>query len=290
MFFFSSLRSSSTKLSFKIAPYCLSKVNSSLNPPAFNLARIVKETCGEDDFLMHLSDESSLFGVADGVGGWTSQGIDPKLFTSALIQSIKSEFSTSFQSPLVDLVQKAYEKMRLERKEIRFGSCTLALLNFDSSTSLLKSYNLGDSGFLVVRDGKIVWKSTEQQHYFNAPFQIGLNDGAPADSPLKGDTSVFSVRSGDVLVVGTDGLFDNLFEEEILKVVAQHSSQKDADSFVQEVARDLAMKAKRIGESQTAASPFAKKALEDGKYFRGGKNDDTTVLVAIFARSEKSEL
>jgi protein phosphatase PTC7 len=32
--------------------------------------------------------------------------------------------------------------------------------------------NIGDSGFLVVRRGKVVHRSQEQQHYFNTPFQV----------------------------------------------------------------------------------------------------------------------
>ena len=38
----------------------------------------------------------------------------------------------------------------------------------------LYSANLGDSGFMIVRDGKVLTKSKEQVHYFNAPFQLTL--------------------------------------------------------------------------------------------------------------------
>ena len=34
--------------------------------------------------------------------------------------------------------------------------------------------NLGDSGFLLIRDGEVVHRSVEQQHYFNTPFQLGV--------------------------------------------------------------------------------------------------------------------
>ena len=36
----------------------------------------------------------------------------------------------------------------------------------------LYTANIGDSGFLVVRHGKVVHRSQEQQHYFNTPFQV----------------------------------------------------------------------------------------------------------------------
>ena len=284
----------SAKLTYRIAPYCLSKTDSASNPPVFDLTKIKNETCGEDDFVISALQEDlsiqkpSLFGVDNGVGGWRNQGIDPKLFTNALINSIKSEFVTSFKEPLKTIVSKAYENVKVVHKQIRYGSCTLALLSYNPSSNSLNSYNLGDSGFMLIRDGKVVWKSTEQQHFFNAPFQIGLNDGKPADSPLDADTSSFVVRSGDVVIVGTDGLFDNLFEADVLKIVSKHQSQKESFDFPHIVARELAFLAKRIGESPNVKSPFSKHAIESGKYYFGGKNDDTTVLVAVFMLEEKS--
>jgi len=44
--------------------------------------------------------------------------------------------------------------------------------------SAIYTANLGDSGFRVVRAGKIVHRSQEQQHYFNTPFQLAV---APSD-------------------------------------------------------------------------------------------------------------
>lgn len=35
--------------------------------------------------------------------------------------------------------------------------------------------NLGDSGLIIFRDGNIVFKTVEQQHYFNCPYQLGTD-------------------------------------------------------------------------------------------------------------------
>lgn len=37
----------------------------------------------------------------------------------------------------------------------------------------LHAANLGDSGFMVIRGNKILFKSPQQQHKFNFPFQLG---------------------------------------------------------------------------------------------------------------------
>ena len=52
------------------------------------------------------------------------------------------------------------------------GSSTACIVSLHREERTIYSANLGDSGFLVVRDGEIVHRSTEQQHYFNAPYQL----------------------------------------------------------------------------------------------------------------------
>ena len=44
----------------------------------------------------------------------------------------------------------------------------------DKKSQTLHSANLGDSGFLVIRQGSVVHHSSEQQHYFNTPYQLAL--------------------------------------------------------------------------------------------------------------------
>lgn len=39
------------------------------------------------------------------------------------------------------------------------------------------------------------------------------------DTPEDSDNYQLRVREGDLLILGTDGIFDNLFEEEILEIV-----------------------------------------------------------------------
>jgi len=58
------------------------------------------------------------------------------------------------------------------------GSCTACVVALHREESAIYTANLGDSGFRVVRAGKIVHRSQEQQHYFNTPFQLAV---APSD-------------------------------------------------------------------------------------------------------------
>ena len=61
------------------------------------------------------------------------------------------------------------------------GSSTACILALEGDT--LHAANLGDSGFMVVRRNKMLFKSRSQQHQFNFPFQLGRGGRVPFDSP-----------------------------------------------------------------------------------------------------------
>lgn len=95
------------------------------------------------------------------------------------------------------------------------GSSTACVLILNRENSTVYTANIGDSGFIVVREGTIVHRSEEQQHYFNTPFQLSLpppghGDNVLSDSPESADSLSFPVLDGDVILVATDGVFDNV--------------------------------------------------------------------------------
>lgn len=49
----------------------------------------------------------------------------------------------------------------------------------------LHAINLGDSGFIVVRDGRTIFQSPVQQHDFNLTYQLESGNGA--DLPSSGE-------------------------------------------------------------------------------------------------------
>lgn len=52
----------------------------------------------------------------------------------------------------------------------------------------LHAINLGDSGFMVVRDGSTVFRSPVQQHDFNFTYQ--LESGNSGDLPSSGQVNL----------------------------------------------------------------------------------------------------
>jgi len=98
---------------------------------------------------------------------------------------------------------------------------------------------------------------------------------------------VFSLQvvSGDVLVAGTDGLFDNLYDNELIGIVT-HSTRTGLDP--QLTAHNIAALARERSEDRNRQTPFSTAAQEAGFRFYGGKMDDITVIVS-FVTTIKSD-
>mmetsp|Transcript_10794 Transcript_10794/g.18100 ORF Transcript_10794/g.18100 Transcript_10794/m.18100 type:complete len:118 (+) Transcript_10794:180-533(+) len=99
-----------------------------------------------------------------------------------------------------------------------------------------------------------IQKSREQQHSFNIPFQLSHLPGTQhlkilkeqkkvqefkklqrvllnrdlmcQDDPSLADEYNLELQEDDVIVTGTDGLFDNLFTHEIISIVHQYKQRQ----------------------------------------------------------------
>ncbi|KAJ1849345.1 hypothetical protein LPJ70_000528 [Coemansia sp. RSA 2708] len=194
-----------------------------IDPDADELAT----SAGEDAFF-HRADA---LGIADGVGGWAGvKDADPSLFARRLMHHVCREvqryediddelFSYYFEAAPVDVLRRAYEITADEMEALAMrGSSTACVVVLRGDE--LRVANLGDCGLTVVRQGDMVYRTEEQQHSFNFPYQLGTE--AHSDSPSDAQVFRLKIQKGDVIIVGSDGVFDNLFDEDILEEVNQH--------------------------------------------------------------------
>ena len=95
---------------------------------------------------------------------------------------------------------------------------------------------------------------------------------------------VFSVpvAPGDVIIAGTDGLFDNLYNNEITAVVV-HAMRAGLGSQV--TAQKIAALARQRAQDKDRQTPFSTAAQDAGFRYYGGKLDDITVVVSYVASS-----
>lgn len=121
------------------------------------------------------------------------------------------------KTPL-DVLVESYNSLLENKDPNLIGSSTACIIVFNRESKYMHSANLGDSGFVIIRNNKIVHRSQEQYHYFNAPFQLALlpnltgEDSLFNDKPQSASLSSFELAEGDFIVLATDGLWDNLSE------------------------------------------------------------------------------
>lgn len=92
----------------------------------------------------------------------------------------------------------------------------------------------------------------------------------------------FPVAPGDAIVAGTDGLFDNLYNNEITAVVV-HAIR--AGFGPQVTAQKIAALARQRAQDKDRQTPFSTAAQDAGFRYYGGKLDDITVVVSYITSS-----
>lgn len=228
---------------------------------------------GEDAYFT--SFDGKCFGVFDGVGGWQSLGVDSGLYSKGLAESTKQAYVEALESgdeipEPQHLLHKGYEKVTHIT-----GSCTACVLLVKGD--VLYSANLGDSGFLLVRHEQVAYRTKEQQHSFNFPYQLGTDS---TDMPLDSDTHMLTLLPGDYIVAATDGVFDNLFDAEILYIVNKARNEGVPPS---EVAARIVKSAYDRGSCTSGVqTPFREGVQKLGYQFEGGKLDDNTAVCVEF--------
>lgn len=180
---------------------------------------------GEDAFF---TDEAcGAVGVADGVGGWASSGVDPGVFSRRLMRhchaGLSSQASRSDAPSLRDAISSSAEAFASH--ETVEGSSTLLLAQLESS-GMLQILNVGDSALMVYRpamkqiDGKkmlwprLVFRTQEGTYGFNFPYQVSAST-LQEECDSNALELHLAVRPGDVILAVTDGVTDNLFDNHL---------------------------------------------------------------------------
>jgi len=230
---------------------------------------------------------ADVIGVADGVGGWRAYGVDPGQFSLNLMQNcerlVKAGYFVNNQPS--QLLASGFREMQESKRPI-IGSSTACVAILNHEDCKLYTANIGDSGFLVFRGGKVVHRSHEQQHYFNTPFQLSLPPSNMAadvlsDAPESADQYEFSVEDGDVIMLATDGVFDNIPDSILVEEIGILQNGPLDAANIQAVANSIALIARKLSQDETFLSPFAKNARANGFWnVIGGKEDDVTVILA----------
>ena len=281
---------------------------------------------GQDAFFAaKLRPNATAFGIADGVGGWATSGVDPAEFSHGFchyMAKIALERTYGQLSPRM-LMEIGYQNI-IDDPAVGAGGST-ACIGIAGPDGCLEMANLGDSGFLQLRLGAVHHYSNPQTHAFNTPYQLSIIPpkviaqsaifgGMPlSDLPEQAEVSTGQLRHGDVLILATDGVWDNLNPQEVLNtvssqmrahgawtetenqglVVSDHiadltrpgglGDKKGRQTIQGVVAAAVAGEAKIASMNERRDGPFAKEVQkyypEEG--YHGGKVDDICVIALL---------
>lgn len=247
------------------------------------------------------TDAFVAFGVADGVFMWRNLGIDAGMFSRRLMGVASAAFGgdhdaseTAPERAPTDKIRSPEALLRTAFDEVTAegikGSTTACIATIDAAHGVMRTANVGDSGFMLVRGdpGKreVAHRSPHQEHEFGRPFQLGHHDAS--DDPRDAMLTTFPLEPGDVIVMGSDGLWDNLSESEILAVVEQSFESTGYQRGMGAESRAAAARASgAVVSAAYAASmdkrrttPYSLAATENfDMVYSGGKKDDITAVV-----------
>lgn len=262
-------------------------------------------------------------------------GVDPADFSHGfcdyMAAAAYSYSQTDTQRPITarSLMQAGYEAICADPSVPAGGSTAVVGLLDPKGT--LEVANLGDSGYIHLRLNAVHHYSEPQIHAFNTPFQLSVipplilrrmqafGGSQLADMPSDAEVFRHNLRHGDVLVFATDGVWDNLFNQDILRIVsaamtstgawiggdagaiqvypdlsgltdatATEGTAKVASTLQGLIATGITTAAKAASVNSKLNGPFAK---EVKKYYpqetwHGGKVDDICVIAVVVSENK----
>ncbi|KAJ6132729.1 hypothetical protein N7471_007944 [Penicillium samsonianum] len=270
---------------------------------AFFVTRIGNRISGHQD----TNAEAVAFGVADGVGGWTESRVDPADFSHGLCNYMAHTAQT-WHEPAECLrskylLQAGYDQVVAD-STIRAGGST-ASVGVALPDGRVELANLGDSGSVLLRRAAVHHYSIPQTHGFNTPFQLSVIPprmraqasvfGGAFLEDFPSDASVTNVQMqhGDVLIVATDGVFDNLNNQDILKLVTSRMVMTGAWTATESgvgVSENLRALAAPGGLADALPTPPGSPLSKDPANTESGPEDGVTlqsVLAATIAGEAK---
>ncbi|XP_059297739.1 probable protein phosphatase 2C 1 isoform X4 [Lycium ferocissimum] len=159
------------------------------------------------------------------------------------------------------------------------GSATVIVSTLEDG--ILKIASVGDCGLRVIRKGQMIFSTFPLEHYFDCPYQ--LSSEAVTQTYLDAIVSTVDLQIGDTIIMGSDGLFDNVFDQEIVSVVTTNDDVSNAAKALADLARNHSVDTKFDSPYSLEARargldvPWWKKFF--GMKLTGGKLDDITVIV-----------
>ncbi|KAJ9707313.1 hypothetical protein PVL29_002344 [Vitis rotundifolia] len=144
-----------------------------------------------------------------------------------------------------DLLNHAY----LETKVPRSSTACIITLN----ERCLNAVNIGNNGFIFLRNEEILCEFPVQQHMYKIPYQLGNANDSPEEIKLT------KLDPRDIIIAGSARLFNNLFTHEIKDLVIKEI-RKDPAPSPDMIAAEIAKNATERSINECQFTPHLKAA------------------------------
>jgi len=199
--------------------------------------------------------------VVDGIGGGVRGDLVSFLAVSTILESSLSLRGSVFEAHqvLVDF-NSFIRTFNKQGNQMSFNESDCAVIAAQFNNGTVDVCALGDSSWMLIRDGEIIRRNTPHNvlnerlktvnafdlylqnyiEYFSLRSQLtvtllmnnSVNDGVAVDT---GDYQFeILLKDGDIFLMGTDGIFDNLGDNEVCQLCVTSSSVESIVSVIRE--------------------------------------------------------
>lgn len=244
---------------------------------------------GDDAMLV----SPTVMAIADGISGWESKGeqCSSGIWARSMLETL-SRLMTEYKlshSPhplnsrdIDQILDDSYlhTSHLMDLQDLK-GSSTLILAMLSGET--LKYISIGDCKLFVVREGEIILSNKEQMADYLCPVQIGTQTLSVLPSEVAVVDEI-DLKVGDIIVMCSDGVSDNLYDWELLQALDEFLNFKKDN--LRAVANKIIAQCKSVAFDDNAYTPYNEKVLKlpsarFGKNISlGGKMDDMSLCIA----------
>lgn len=218
-----------------------------------NIGRIRKEN--EDSFSNVSLNDVDFFIVADGMGGHSKGELASKMAANLFIDYVKGADLSAYDS----LLKLQEEAIRYANKEIFSLSCTedydrmgttVVCLCIDHKNKVYHLSHLGDSRAYIYRDRELK-RLTRDHSLVNDLLDSGsltedeaenfinksaITKAVGTEEEIKPDSRSFDMEDGDLVLMVTDGLTNEISDEKIENIVKEKTDPYEISSLLIEEA------------------------------------------------------
>ena len=218
-----------------------------------NIGRIRKEN--EDSFSNVSLNDVDFFIVADGMGGHSKGELASQMAANLFIDYVKAADLSAYDS----LLKLQEEAIRYANKEIFSLSCTedydrmgttVVCLCIDHKNKVYHLSHLGDSRAYIYRDRQLK-RLTRDHSLVNDLLDSGsltedeaenfinksaITKAVGTEEKIKPDSRSFDMEDGDLVLMVTDGLTNEISDEKIENIVKDKTDPYEISSLLIEEA------------------------------------------------------